>query len=288
MGRGSTGAEFSGNIYFVKHLQNFSLFESNHSLTEDQISYLNRTVLGPDSIWILDRKTGLVDVAGDFDGPHDKRITELPVQFGKVTGNFLINNCSHLKSLKGAPRTVGGNFDCRSCDLESLVGAPEEVGGYFACSYNELTSLEGGPKKVGGTYICAYNDLKDLKGSPGFVGGEFRADGMNLDSLAGAPKTIKGLFACMGISVPPKDWNPEGMIEILPILQEEKERRMLAELIPAEDLQHKINLNPEKMAMTLKSIWKEISQNPKYKGVNFPEDLKQEVDILSNLDRVGF
>lgn len=271
----------------MKHLQNFSLFESNHSLTEDQISYLNRTVLGPDSIWILDRKTGLVDVAGDFDGPHDKRITELPVQFGKVTGNFLINNCSHLKSLKGAPRTVGGNFDCRSCDLESLVGAPEEVGGYFACSHNKLTSLEGGPKEVGKSYICAFNDLKDLKGSPEFVGGEFRADGINLDSLIGAPKTIEGLFACKGISVPPKDWNLVGMIEILQILPGEKERRMLTELIPAEDLQHEINLNPEKMATVLKGFWKDLSKNPEYKDVKFPEGLRGEVDLLSDLDSVG-
>ena len=217
----------------------------------------------------------------------NRQITELPVQFGKVTGNFSINNCSNLKSLKGSPRSVGGNFDCRSCMLESLDGAPEEVGGFFHCGYNVLTSLEGGPKEVGKSYICAYNRLSNLKGSPEFIRGEFRADGMDLDSLIGAPKTIGGLFACKGITVPPKDWNPAGMIGILPILQGEKERRMLVDLVPAEDLQHEINLNPEKMAMILKGVWKDLSKNPEYKDVKFPKDLSGEVDLLSDLDSVG-
>jgi hypothetical protein len=77
------------------------------------------------------------------------------------------------------------------------------------------------------------------------------------------------------------------MIEILQTLPGEKERRMLAELISAEDLQHEINLNPERMAVALKGFWRDLSKDPKYSGVKFPKDLEDEVDLLSTLDKVG-
>ena len=65
---------------------------------------------------------GLIDVAGDvyLDG---KRLKELPLRFGTVTGNFY---CYHNQ-------------------LTSLAGAPAKVGGSFGCSFNQLTTLAGLP-----------------------------------------------------------------------------------------------------------------------------------------------
>jgi hypothetical protein len=40
-----------------------------------------------------------------------------------------------------------------------LEGAPKEVGGDFNCSYNDLTSLEGAPEKIGGTFV--HNTFSD-------------------------------------------------------------------------------------------------------------------------------
>lgn len=53
-----------------------------------------------------------------------------PVQFNKVNGNFIIERCVNLISLKGSPRTLNGNFDCRNCRmLVSLEYAPSEING---------------------------------------------------------------------------------------------------------------------------------------------------------------
>ncbi|MCK9439514.1 hypothetical protein M0Q39_05650, partial [Patescibacteria group bacterium] len=57
-----------------------------------------------------------------------------------------------MKTLEGAPKTVGGYFDCSHCtSLKTLEGAPETVGGYFSCGYcTSLKSLEGIPIEIKG------------------------------------------------------------------------------------------------------------------------------------------
>ena len=99
------------------------------------------------------------------------------IDFGEVTGNF---NCSdlmrqgiHLKSLKGAPQIVDGDFFCVNNRLTSLEGAPRKVGGDFWCNYNRLTSLKGAPEIVGKNFKCYGNLLTSLEGAPKIVGGDF-------------------------------------------------------------------------------------------------------------------
>jgi len=111
-------------------------------------------------------------------GPVDltkKNLDYIPVQFGKIIGNF----------------SVGDNPN-----LESLKGSPEEVTGKFSCAMNrKITSLEFGPKKVGGLYNIRQCSLRDLKHSPKEVGGNFNAFGNGLTSLIGAPRHIGKDFA---------------------------------------------------------------------------------------------
>ena len=108
---------------------------------------------------------------------YGKKLQEFPVIFGKISGNF---NCStnYLTTLKGAPREVGGFFDCsgnRSNSLQ-LQGAPREVGGDFYCRGNNLTSLRGSPREVGKDFDCRGNhQLKSLDGI-GNVGGQILSD----------------------------------------------------------------------------------------------------------------
>lgn len=46
---------------------------------------------------------------------------------------------------------VKGNFKCSYNPLRSLKGSPKKVKGDFDCSYcTNLTSLEGAPEKSGG------------------------------------------------------------------------------------------------------------------------------------------
>ena len=81
---------------------------------------------------------GSIDVAGDVDLSFND-LTELPLRFNKVTGNF---NCggNNLTTLKGCPRWIGGNFICSYNQLTSLEFSPDYVGGGFWCQYNNLTN----------------------------------------------------------------------------------------------------------------------------------------------------
>ena len=98
-----------------------------------------------------------IDVDGDIDLDCYKE-EQLPdyIQFGKVTWAFRIFACYKLKSLKGCPKEVGGNFDCTFCsELASLEGAPEKIGGNFDCrECANLKLLKGAPKEVGGYFDC--------------------------------------------------------------------------------------------------------------------------------------
>jgi len=115
-------------------------------LTDEEIQlivFLEKCTIGK---WTINKKTGLVDIEGNFDCAKKKLKDFKGVRFGVVTGDF---NCddNKLTSLEGAPQEVGGSFRCHNNKLTSLVGAPQEVEGYFDCSYNMLTSLEGAPQK---------------------------------------------------------------------------------------------------------------------------------------------
>ena len=80
---------------------------------------------------------GTIDVNGDVN-LWIKGLTELPLVFNKVSGNF---SCSYnrLTRLKGCPRWVGGDFYCDFNDLKSLKFSPDYVGGDFNCGMNPLT-----------------------------------------------------------------------------------------------------------------------------------------------------
>jgi hypothetical protein len=54
-------------------------------------------------------KDNSIDVKGNVDLLH-RNLTELPVKFGKVTGNFYCDN-NLLTSLEHGPKTVTGNFN---------------------------------------------------------------------------------------------------------------------------------------------------------------------------------
>jgi hypothetical protein len=137
---------------------------------------------------------GSIDIDGDVD-LYDKGLTKIPLKFGKVSGDF---SCSfnQLKSLSGAPLSVGGDFYCRDNQLISLEGAPLSVGGDFYCSSNQLKSLEGSPLSVGGNFSCGDNQLKSLSGAPLSVGGYFSCYRNQLISLEGISGRISGAIYC--------------------------------------------------------------------------------------------
>jgi hypothetical protein len=81
---------------------------------------------------------GSIDVNGNV-FLYKKGLTELPLTFNKVTGNFDCGS-NNLTTLKGCPRWIGGGFSCYDNHLTSLEFSPDYVGGDFWCQYNKLTN----------------------------------------------------------------------------------------------------------------------------------------------------
>lgn len=148
-------------------------------------------------------KDGKFEVSCDYATVKDGSITNLTnglFIWKDVKTSFNCSGCKLLKSLEGAPETVGNDFFCSSCKLlKSLEGAPEKVGGGFYCSNcNSLESLEGAPETVGGDFNCSNcNSLQSLEGTPKEVGEDFSCYSCNsLQSLKGAPETVGKDFDC--------------------------------------------------------------------------------------------
>lgn len=134
----------------------------------DSMSKLLVKFCRPITDWHL-TPDGKVNVLGDCEfrsSAFNRDLHRLPMEFKKVTGDFLISSCN-LDSLEGCPSFVGGTFNCSDNYLPSLAGAPEHVGLSFNCSYNRLTSLLGSPKNIGLSFNCSNNlGITSLEGCP--------------------------------------------------------------------------------------------------------------------------
>lgn len=103
-----------------------------------------------------------------------KKLKEIPVQFGQVKGNF----------------------DCAKNELTTLKGSPHEVELNFNCAHNQLTILEYGPQKVGDAYLCHHNQLVSLIGAPSIIQDDFACSHNRLTTLFGCPKEVGVMFSC--------------------------------------------------------------------------------------------
>jgi hypothetical protein len=61
------------------------------------------------------------------------------------------------------------------------------------------------------------------------------------------------------------------------------QKEFVATSISPKIMQKLVDENPEKMAVSLKGVLK----NPRFKELKWPESLKGEVDLLSDLEDVG-
>lgn len=149
-----------------------------------------------------------VDVDGDvilkldsgdrYSRRADTETQQIPIKFGKVTGSFTVGAfdaskydpdwytaargiwnkpnsfqgqsipTTNLRSLKGFPEWVGGDFCIVGLTTESLEGCPPHVGGHFiAAGLSRIGNLVGGPVDVGGNYDVSASACKSTKGLDG-------------------------------------------------------------------------------------------------------------------------
>jgi len=178
-----------------------------------------------------------------------------------VDGDFncRVMNLTDLKGIKFG--RISGDFDCFGNQLRTLEGAPREVGGYFDCNNNQLRTLEGAPREVGGYFDCSNNQLQTLEGAPETIGRAFHSD--HLRSLTGkwSLVTLASMYSA----------------------SEGEGKKLLGTLVSPNDLQQRIDAEPEKMAIELKSVVK----LPEYQSLVWPENLKGEVNLLADLEVFG-
>lgn len=78
----------------------------------------------------------------------------------KILGSLLLTGNTNLQSLKGFPKTVGGNIELQHCGLTSLEGLPDRIFGHLFLSDNyQLKSLKGIPKEINGNLVLYNNHI---------------------------------------------------------------------------------------------------------------------------------
>ena len=156
-------------------------------LTKKQISYIRKCTAGK---WAFDRKTGLVDIDGNFfafglDSRKQLECSFNGIRFGKVTGSFYCNKMN-LTLLYGAPQEVGGDFYCNDNELTTLMFSPRKVGNNFLAQYNKIEFFDSSIDEIGGDFLCHTNELLSLENGPKFVKGKYWAFSNKLTNLIGA------------------------------------------------------------------------------------------------------
>ena len=236
------------------------------------------------------------------------------LHFGKVTGSFNLNT-QDFTSTKGFPTEVGGDlviegnwigslkdlptkkvgrsFSARACGLTSLEGCPEEIGENLSVELNRFTTLEGAPKIMpDDSEVRCYSrgrlgdlPLVSLEGLPPNL------DPENIKAVSSFP-TLEGIpgdflrdgyrtFKETGSWIPyyiklDLEYSGKGFFT---------EEFILKKINP-EKTQKFINEFPEKAAVLL-IPWLKRKKDPRYDGLKFPESLKGETDLLSDLEDVG-
>lgn len=96
-----------------------------------------------------------------------------------------------IKTLRGCPKIIQGEFEFDNTDLTSLEGGPDQVGGLFSCYNSKLENLKGMPKSIGDSVDVRGNQLTSLEGCPQTIYGMLNCAVNNLTNLRGGPKTCE-------------------------------------------------------------------------------------------------
>jgi hypothetical protein len=139
---------------------------------QDEIEHLMYSYFEDDSEKRITTDDYVIDQDGDIHVNTHVRMRKstpnrvLPVQFAVVDGSCILADM-RLTSLRGAPHTVNGDFDCSYNALTTLQHAPTSIGAQanFNCAHNALTSLAHAPSDST-ELVCDHNLLKNLTHAP--------------------------------------------------------------------------------------------------------------------------
>jgi hypothetical protein len=226
----------------------------------------------------------------------------------KMGNGLVVQSVENLKSLSGTSLNSGKKTEIKvyyCWDLESLGDdLPEEVKEINLIPHSAgntklpLSSLKGSPKIVREDFYVQYTSIRSFEGGPEKIGRRCSLSGNSLlTSLRGFPIDFDGTLVSDIIECwfsledrmriitegiySPSSWSGTRSREI--VRATPFQREFVATSLPIDYVQDLIDQNPEKMAIVLKGVIKD----PYFKGLKWPESLKGEVDLLSDLEDIG-
>jgi hypothetical protein len=196
---------------------------------------------------------------------------------GGEDSSIYIRQCSDLESLGTGLPDVVENFELvtqkDNLKIKSMEGCPKEVKKDFLFRATGISSLAGGPEEVGRIYDIESNPkLTSLEYFPTDFYGRLRSSIISCRfSLTDRIRIVEeGTAVSQG-------WD-SSEFKVYPVQKE-----FVATSISPRIMQKLVDENPEKMAVALKGVL----NLPYFKGLKWPESLKGEVDLLSDLDGIG-
>jgi hypothetical protein len=265
-------------------MENINPFRKK-TLSADQIDLLEKCVKGS---WFFNPSNGKVDIKGDFITKNLDLVSLEGINFGEVTGDFNIS-ANNLSSLEGSPRKIGGSFRASDNSLKYLDDGPEEVGWSYMVDGNSLVSLRGVPNKIPGNFDCSYNYLKSLRGGPKEVDIHYGAIQNPLKSLEGAPEKVDGYFQIDDV-IFNQPWGLSVSLDALNRYEDDKRVGLIRTLpfLHPDYINRELKKSPEETIMYLKSAWNTQNFSPIKQHIEVPEKYKKELDVLSDLNSLGF
>jgi hypothetical protein len=175
-----------------------------------------------------------------------------------------------------------GNFLPRDVIEDFQTDYEESITGELTIYRTKLIALDKGPIDASwGFYITTNPRLISLEGIRSYDQIELEENGLeesvlqrSIDLTPGTPESIEYYQSLLG--------EPE-----FANFDEEQIQFIFKRIGHPNGIQKYIDENPEKMAVLLKPVWKKIKSMDQFKDLDFPENLKGEVDLLSDLHDIG-
>ena len=175
-----------------------------------------------------------------------------------------------------------GNFLPGDVHEEFQTDYAESITGELTIYRTKLIALDKGPIDVSwGFYITTNPRLISLEGIRSYDQIELEANGLEESvlkrSLDLSPGTDESIEYYQSLLSEPEFAN----------FDEEQIQFVFKRIGHSNGIQKYIDENPEKMAVLLKPVWKKIKSMDQFKDLDFPENLKGEVDLMSDLHDIG-
>jgi hypothetical protein len=175
-----------------------------------------------------------------------------------------------------------GNFLPGDVHEEFQTDYVESVTGELTIYRTRLIALDKGPmNSEWGFYISTNPRLISLEGIRNYDQIELEENGLDESTLK------KSIDLTPGTTESIEYYQSLLQLPEFSSFDEEQIQFIFERIGHSSGIQNYIDENPEKMAVLLNPVWKKIKSMDQFKGLQFPENISREVDMMSDLHDIG-